>query len=183
MDIRPAARDTRGMPSSGRSRQRLAGVLNAAFAEGLLSEQTHSYRLGLLFGSHLVDEQGLIGDLALRDQGSSTVRLAREAWSALLERLRTSSGRLASSPATVLLVLDSAERDELVLGRGSRCDVVINEPSVSRRHARLSHRDGVWVIRDLASTNGTAVNGVRVGRSALRPGDVLTLGGQSVRID
>jgi hypothetical protein len=43
------------MDSLGRSRQRLAGVLNSAFAEGLLSEQTHSYRLGLLFGPRLID--------------------------------------------------------------------------------------------------------------------------------
>src|ERR1035437_7529948 len=55
MDMWACARDTRIVSALGRSRQRLAGVLNSAFAEGLLSEQTHSYRLRLLFAPRLVD--------------------------------------------------------------------------------------------------------------------------------
>ena len=55
--------------------------------------------------------------------------------------------------------------------------------SVSRRHARLSFRDGHWVLRDLDSTNGTRVNGQRVIRCRLEPGDRLRLGSAELLVD
>jgi pSer/pThr/pTyr-binding forkhead associated (FHA) protein len=167
----------------GRSRQRLAGVLNSAFAEGLLSEQTHSYRLGLLFGPRLIDRQRLVGDLTLRRGRPRPAEVARNAWAALVAGVRTASG-LGTSPSTPLvLALDWAESERLLLGRHPRCDVVVSDLSVSRRHAQLTFRDGVWVIQDLASTNGTSVNGSPVGRIALHAGDVISLGNQAIQID
>ena len=84
----------------------------------------------------------------------------------------------------MLLALDwSGGQGELILGRHDSCDVLLSDPSVSRRHARLSFRDGSWVLQDLDSTNGTLVNGVQVGRCALRPGDRLALGDEQLRID
>jgi hypothetical protein len=177
------ARDTRIMSALGSSRWRLAEVLNAAFAEGLLSEQTHSYRLGLLFGPRLVDQQRLIGDLTLRRERSLPAQAARDAWAAIVAQLRTANGRCASSAASLLLTLDPIRSESLLLGRHPRCDVVVCNPSVSRRHAQLTFRDGVWVIQDLASTNGTTVNGVRVGRATLRAGDIVTLADQSIQVD
>jgi len=167
----------------GSSRRRLAGVLNSAFAEGLLSEQTHSYRLGLLFGPRLIDQQRLIGDLTLRRGRSRPAEAARDVWAALVTGVRTASGRDASSAAPLLLALDQAESERLLLGRHPRCDVAVSDPGVSRRHAQLTFRDGVWVIQDLASTNGTTVNGVRVGRTTLHAGDIVALGNQSMQID
>jgi pSer/pThr/pTyr-binding forkhead associated (FHA) protein len=85
---------------------------------------------------------------------------------------------------STLLALDwGAGRGELILGRHRACDVVFSDRTVSRHHARLVYRDGSWVLQDLESTNGTTVNGVRVGRCALRPGDRLALGDQQLRID
>jgi pSer/pThr/pTyr-binding forkhead associated (FHA) protein len=69
------------------------------------------------------------------------------------------------------------------VGRHPRCDIVVAGSNVSRRHAELILRDGVWVIRDLGSTNGTTVNGSLVGRSELRPGDLVGLADQLVQID
>lgn len=69
------------------------------------------------------------------------------------------------------------------MGRHHGCDVVFDDLSVSRRHARLVFRDGSWVVQDLESTNGTIVNGVQVGRCALRPGDHLVLGDAFLRVD
>jgi pSer/pThr/pTyr-binding forkhead associated (FHA) protein len=69
------------------------------------------------------------------------------------------------------------------VGRDDACDVVLTDPTVSRRHARIFFRDGSWVVQDLESTNGTMLNGVRVGRSELRPGDELVLGNQRLQID
>jgi pSer/pThr/pTyr-binding forkhead associated (FHA) protein len=54
---------------------------------------------------------------------------------------------------------------------------------VSRRHARLVFRDSCWIVQDLESTNGTAVNGRLVGRCRLAPGDDLAFADAHVRID
>src|ERR1700675_3118340 len=104
MDIRACARDTRSVSALGRSRQRLAGVLNSAFAEGLLSEQTHVHRLGLLFGPHLIDQQQLIGDITLRRGRSRSAQVARRAWRALVASARTTAGLGESAKLPMLLV-------------------------------------------------------------------------------
>jgi len=64
----------------------------------------------------------------------------------------------------------------LVLGRHEGCDIVLNDSSVSRRHARLELHRGRYHIVDLGSTNGTKVNGSRVGTKALEPGDTVIIG-------
>ena len=48
--------------------------------------------------------------------------------------------------------------------------------SVSTRHARMFSKDGTWFVEDLGSTNGTEINGKRVNRHRLTPGDRLVLG-------
>ena len=69
------------------------------------------------------------------------------------------------------------EKNEVFLGRDLGNDLVINDPEVSRRHARLIKQAGGFVIEDMGSTNGTAVNGQRlIGPHLLRDGDVVTLG-------
>src|SRR6476620_4722173 len=63
-----------------------------------------------------------------------------------------------------------------VLGSASGVDLVIGDPTVSRLHAEREHRpDGLWV-RDLGSTNGTRVNGVRVESANVPDGATLQLG-------
>ena len=63
----------------------------------------------------------------------------------------------------------------IVVGRDRRCDVRIESFRVSRRHCRLAlDGDGVLVC-DLGSTNGTQINGRRVGSGVLRPGDELSI--------
>ncbi len=64
----------------------------------------------------------------------------------------------------------------LRFGRDPSCDVVIAEPTVSRRHAEVSWDGRELVVEDLGSSGGTFVNGARVQRSALHPGDVVRLG-------
>ena len=67
-------------------------------------------------------------------------------------------------------------KDVTVLGRREFCDVQIEHESLSKRHAVLVRTDGLLMVRDLASTNGTKVNGQRVMWAALLPNDRLTLG-------
>jgi pSer/pThr/pTyr-binding forkhead associated (FHA) protein len=64
-------------------------------------------------------------------------------------------------------------RDVVVVGRGEDCDLRIDHTSVSKRHCLLVRTDGLVLLRDLGSTNGTRVNGTRVRRAALLPNDQL----------
>ena len=64
----------------------------------------------------------------------------------------------------------------LTIGRGSDNDIVIDDPTVSRNHARVEYRDGRALIRDLGSANGVQINGGRVQEGALQPGSSIKLG-------
>jgi predicted component of type VI protein secretion system len=68
-------------------------------------------------------------------------------------------------------------KDVVTLGRDVSNDIVINDAEVSRNHARLTAQSGSYLMEDLASTNGTFVNGQRlIGPKLLNPGDVIGLG-------
>jgi hypothetical protein len=92
----------------------------------------------------------------------------------------------AAQPSAVLIGAGrSVELDAktIVLGRAKDCTVVLDDPSVSRRHAEVRFEpDGHWVV-DLGSTNGTEVNGRRVDRAKLDPGDVITIGQTELRFE
>jgi DNA-binding CsgD family transcriptional regulator len=63
-----------------------------------------------------------------------------------------------------------------ILGRAESAEVRMDDDGVSRQHARITLQDGIALLADLESTNGTFVNGARVGRLALRDGDRIDLG-------
>ena len=67
----------------------------------------------------------------------------------------------------------------LQIGRDTGCDVVLADLAVSRRHARIRWKDEELVLEDLGSSGGTWVNGVRVERCCLRPGDLVRFGGKT----
>lgn len=69
------------------------------------------------------------------------------------------------------------ESTAVSLGRGLGNDVILEDTRVSRHHAQLRYRQRRFWIADLGSTNGTFVNGERVSETALRDGDVISLGG------
>jgi hypothetical protein len=73
-------------------------------------------------------------------------------------------------------------RDLTIVGRREQCDVSIAHPSLSKQHCVLVRTDGLLMLRDLASTNGTKVNGQRVMWAALLPNDRLTLGSYKMKI-
>jgi predicted component of type VI protein secretion system len=73
-------------------------------------------------------------------------------------------------------------RDLTVVGRRECCDVLIPHTSLSKRHCVLVRTDGLLMVRDLATTNGTKVNGQRVLWAALLPNDRLSLGAVKFRI-
>jgi hypothetical protein len=65
---------------------------------------------------------------------------------------------------------------DTTVGRLAECDITLDDPSVSRRHARISQDGSAWTITDLGSTNGVKVNGERVVTADLRDGDRIELG-------
>ncbi len=73
-------------------------------------------------------------------------------------------------------------RDVVVVGRRSYCDIVIDHSSLSKRHCVLVKTDGLLVVRDLISTNGTKVKGQKVRWAALLPDDRITLGSYKFRV-
>ena len=62
------------------------------------------------------------------------------------------------------------------IGRDRLNDCVIDHPMVSRKHAKILHENGVYVIYDLDSTGGTYVNDRRVENAVLKNGDIILLG-------
>jgi len=66
--------------------------------------------------------------------------------------------------------------DPFVIGRSRECDLVLDDPNVSRRHAELRREDSGWAVVDLGSTNGIKLNGKRSRGGRLNPGDEITLG-------
>ncbi|MHB1556010.1 MAG: FHA domain-containing protein, partial [Isosphaeraceae bacterium] len=68
------------------------------------------------------------------------------------------------------------------MGRREFCDVVIPHHSLSKRHCVLVKTDGLLVIRDLATTNGTKVKGQKVRWAALLPDDRISLGAYKMRV-
>jgi sigma-B regulation protein RsbU (phosphoserine phosphatase) len=72
----------------------------------------------------------------------------------------------------------------VVLGRGRRADIVVDDPSASRRHAQIELHGREWQLNDLESANGTHLNGRPISRpTPIRPGDLIGIGGCTFRYE
>ncbi len=99
---------------------------------------------------------------------------------------------LSSQPAGRLIGMDGAAAGQvfmiagpnMTLGREVGRDIVVlGDTTVSRTHARLGNENGVFMVYDNNSANGTFVNGVRVQMQALAPGDVVQFGNSKFRFE
>jgi FHA domain-containing protein len=86
-----------------------------------------------------------------------------------------------AAPARRALLVGADRRsvlsgDHVVLGRSRDCDIVVDDPNVSRHHAELRRDGEQWIVADLGSTNGVKVNRRRVESARLKDGDRITLG-------
>jgi hypothetical protein len=72
------------------------------------------------------------------------------------------------------------DKRRVLLGRSRECDIQVEDPNVSRRHAELRQEGPSYWIVDLDSTNGIEVNGKRVKRAKLEPGDTFTVGSTEI---
>jgi hypothetical protein len=89
---------------------------------------------------------------------------------------------LNSLPLNAFLIVDGTRIFPLQsavvnIGRRSDNQLFIDDPRVSRTHAQLRAVKGHYILFDLNSTGGTFVNGTRISKSSLRPGDVISLSG------
>lgn len=103
--------------------------------------------------------------------------------------------RSSSEPLAVLVVIDPAEsglepeatfpiiHPRVLIGRSPEAEIRLTDPSISAIHASIRHDDGRWFIEDLASRNGTRVNGEVIAAPArLQNGNLLQFGRMSVRM-
>jgi pSer/pThr/pTyr-binding forkhead associated (FHA) protein len=70
----------------------------------------------------------------------------------------------------------------LLLGRHPECDIQIDSRKISRRHCCIAQVEDYLVVRDLDSTNGIRINGVRVVEGRLKEGDELMIGNQRYQV-
>jgi predicted component of type VI protein secretion system len=70
----------------------------------------------------------------------------------------------------------------VLIGRHEECDIQLNSRKVSRKHCCVAQVEDYFVVRDLGSTNGVRINGVRVNEGTMRPGDELTIGNYRYQI-
>ena len=91
------------------------------------------------------------------------------------------AGRVFDTTLTVRTGVDSGaslvlDGRRVTAGRGTGCDLVVRDTTVSREHAAFVLRGDVWWVLDLGSTNGTRVNGLRAAEHPVVPGDRIELG-------
>jgi hypothetical protein len=182
---------------SPRDRERFADYEEALASElaGYLLEHARRERLALV--SRPVIEFETDGRLGLGEFGIQTRVVSpaeepdREAAGEESGRtmIYSTAGRVAepleerarSRNETVLLLVDGKRLvvgpAGATLGRSRQCDVVLDDPNVSRTHAEIRPRGGSWVLSDHGSTNGASINGRRIeGPEVLKPGDEIELG-------
>ena len=70
----------------------------------------------------------------------------------------------------------SLDAENLYIGRHAQCELVLTDLEASRRHIKMTQREQGWLLEDLGSTNGTTVNGQRVSRQLISPGDRIQIG-------
>jgi predicted component of type VI protein secretion system len=74
------------------------------------------------------------------------------------------------------------DKPVLLLGRHPECDIQIDSRKVSRRHCCIAQVNDRYIVRDLGSTNGIRINGVRMTEGHLRHGDELTIGSHRYQV-
>ena len=71
----------------------------------------------------------------------------------------------------------------VTIGRSDDNDIHIKDSTVSSRHAKIVTYYEASYVEDLGSTNGTFVNGKRIQKHILHPGDVISLGTHTLKIE
>lgn len=159
------------MPPTDRPRERTLARLRDGYACGDLGTATFDRRIDAALRASTREElRGLTVDLPVAEPAWRRAGSVVEKWL----RNDTATGGLLAA-----VELGSGR---LTLGRSPRCELVLDDDTVSRRHATLQLQDGRWYLVDLDSSNGTWVNGRRTFNAEVRPGDEIRLGAVRLRL-
>jgi hypothetical protein len=148
----------------------VVGDLRAAFSGGVIGTETFELRV-----AHALTAR------TRRSLRTAVADLPSPAWRRALAALRDTL--IDDDPPLWLHPPPDIEVGQgLVVGRDDDVNLFVDDPAVSRRHLMLRRDDDGWTVLDLQSTNGTYVNGWRVERAHLRPGDELRVGDTRLRV-
>lgn len=163
--------------ASDGERDRAIDELKHRAVEGRISHDTFVGRVDQALrarNQHELDE--LVADLPRRATLRQRLTDAVSSVSEFTTRLQSAWRR----PRLPRLALPDDDRLRYVVGRGSACDLVLSDLTVSRVHAELRREgdgDGGWMLVDLGSLNGTRLNGWRlVGPARVKSGDEVAFG-------
>ncbi|MEV4565796.1 DUF1707 and FHA domain-containing protein [Nonomuraea sp. NPDC049419] len=161
--------------ASDGERDRAIDELRDRAVEGRISHDTFVGRVDQALRArsrHELDE--LVADLPRRPTLRQRLTDAVASVSEFTTRLQAAWRR----PRLPRLALPDDDRLRYVVGRGSACDLVLSDLTVSRVHAELRREsDGEWMLVDLGSLNGTRLNGWRlVGPARVKSGDEVAFG-------
>jgi Protein of unknown function (DUF3662)/FHA domain len=190
---------------SPRDRQRFADYEDALAAElaGYLLEHARRERLALLSRPVIefeTDRRLGLGEFGIQTRVVQPPRepepqrddrdlVGRTMVQSVAERVAEPlQERARSRVQTALLVLDGNRLvigpAGVTLGRSRQCDIVVDDPNVSRQHAEIRPRGDSWVLTDLGSTNGSLLNGRRIdGPEVIKPGDEIELGASVMKFE
>ncbi|NEY34154.1 FHA domain-containing protein [Streptomyces sp. PRKS01-65] len=165
---------------SDAERDKALKALRDGVAMGRLSHDTFIRRMELALVARRADElSALTADLPTESRASRLFG-AVEAVSGFTARLRRAwqAERLPK-----LLLPHPGTAHPLRIGRDPANGLRLSHDTVSRVHAELVLQGGLWILRDLGSTNGTTVNGRRVvGAAVVREGDQIGFGQMLFRL-
>ncbi|MEV0378526.1 DUF1707 and FHA domain-containing protein [Nonomuraea sp. NPDC050643] len=161
--------------ASDGERDRAIDELRDRAVEGRISHDTFVGRVDQALRArsrHELDE--LVADLPRRQTFRQRLTDAVSSVSEFTTRVQSAWRR----PRLPRLALPDDDRLRYVVGRGSACDLVLSDLTVSRVHAELRREgDGGWMLVDLGSLNGTRLNGWRlVGPARVKSGDEISFG-------
>lgn len=176
---------------SERDREHYEGVEHEVIEELCAYLLEHARGEGYVLASALhvsfhTDESLELGEFGIQAQMSRDGEPSEESGRTMIysnaERVREAVERTGPSRRAKAMLVVAGRNVVIpprgaVLGRSQECDVVLDDSSVSRRHAELRPRGEQWVLEDLRSTNGVRVNGATVrAPRVLRSGDRVELG-------
>ncbi|MFC9815604.1 DUF1707 and FHA domain-containing protein [Streptomyces virginiae] len=169
---------------SDAERDRALGQLREGAAQGKLSHDTFLRRMELaLVARRSEDLAVLTADLQTREVAESPWTRRLFGWVGRVSAVSAGVRRAWAAERLPKLLLPHPSATALRIGRDPANGLRLSHETVSRMHAELSLRDGVWVLKDLGSTNGTSVNGHRVtGSAVVRDGDQVSFGNMSFRL-
>ncbi|RCG32229.1 FHA domain-containing protein [Sphaerisporangium album] len=160
--------------ASDGDRERAISDLRDNAVEGKISHDTFLGRVDqALRARSRVELTDLVSDLPPRGKWRRRLTDAVASFSELTTRVENAWRR----PRLPRLALPVDSRVRYVVGRGSECDLILTDLTVSRVHAELRRESEDWLLVDLGSLNGTRLNGWRlVGPARVRTGDEISFG-------